>query len=127
MFASRGARFCRSMKIHFRSFFLGAISLFSFAHYYHCDTMFVYFLSFPTILLAHILLFYVHLFYCRFFLSFSLCSLLVSAQKKVRRQEGTLKCVDEAHTHTRSLIRFYIVENFSANAIVRWKKYECAK
>lgn len=76
-----------SFSFFFRSFV--AISLFSFAHYYHCDTMFVYFLSFAiaaavAILLVHILLFYTRLFYCRFSV-LSLSFTVYVCEKKRRR------------------------------------------
>lgn len=91
-------------KFIFVVFSFGAISLFSFAHYYHCDTMFVYFPSFPTILLrSHFT------FLCAFvLLSFLLLSLSLSdhclcGAEKSEKTRGHIKvCVDKAHTYTRS-------------------------
>lgn len=92
-------RFGRSMKIHFLS---SLPFLFFRSHIIITVTrcLFIFFL-FPPFFLLTFLLFYVHLFYCRFFAPCSL-PMCISKKTRRRRQEGTLKCVDKAHTHTRS-------------------------
>lgn len=96
----RAARFCRSMKIHFRCFFLRShfsfflrtllslwhdVCLFSFLSHHSSSLTFYFFMCICFIVVLAPL-------------SLSLIIAYVE-QKKVRRQEGTLKCVSTRHTH----------------------------
>lgn len=67
-----------------------------------------------------------------FLCAFILLSFFLLAAKCVRRTKNRQRgrhikvCRQGIRMHTRTF-DFYIVENFSVNTIVRWKKYECAK